>query len=126
MEELKTKLIAAGYKLSEARQLVFSYLNKEHEPISARDLHRKIKRVDRASVYRTLNLLETLELINVETVNKEKLYCLALKPHHHIICKTCGRIETIACTHTFSKIKNFSHIHHQLSLSGICDQCNKK
>jgi len=126
MNQLQAKLITAGYKLSEARRLVFSYLEKEHKPISARSLHHKIKKVDRASVYRTLNLLESLELINIEIVNKEKLYCLALKPHHHIICKICGHMETVACTHTFTKIKNFSDIHHQLTLSGVCRQCSKK
>lgn len=124
MEDIKQQLITAGYKLTTPRKSVLHKLTDVDTLISARELHQKIKKVDRASVYRTLNLLEKLHVVNVELIKKEKLYCLATQPHHHIICKKCGYIEKIECKHTFDTFKNFTNVHHQLTLTGICNQCN--
>jgi len=125
MEKIKQKLIKAGYKLTAPRVVVLAGLSKFHNPISARALHKKIKEVDRASVYRTLNLFEELHLVNVEVVEKEKLYCLSIVPHHHIICKKCGYTEEVECKHNFGKFKNFNNVHHQLTLTGTCNKCAK-
>ncbi len=126
MKNIHDILMAAGYKITVPRELILNKLSKEHKPISARSLHKKVKDINLASIYRTLNLFEELHIVNIELVNKEKFYCLANEPHHHIICQKCGHMEEIACTHSFNNIKNFSNIHHQLTLSGLCDKCNKR
>lgn len=123
MDKLKQKLIEAGYKITKPRLAVLEYLGDSHTSISARDLHKKLKHFDRASVYRTLNLFEDLHLVNVEIVDKEKIYCLADEPHHHIICKKCGYMEKIECNHSFGHFKNFTNVHHQLTLTGVCNKC---
>jgi len=123
MEQLKQKLIKSGNILTKARLAVLEYLSDNHSPLSARDLHKKLKHFDRASVYRTLNLFEDLHLVNVEVVDKEKIYCLADEPHHHIICKKCGYMEKIECNHSFGHFKNFTNIYHQLTLTGVCNKC---
>lgn len=125
MKKLKKQLIDAGYKMTTPRQLVLSELFACHHPISARNLHKKIKTVDQASVYRALNLFEDLHLVNVEVIKKEKLYCLAVVPHHHIICKKCGYTEEVKCYHDFNSFKNFFNVYHQLTLTGICNKCVK-
>lgn len=122
---ISTKLAKLEYKLTKPRLQVINSLEKEKKLISARNLHEKIKTIDRASVYRTLNLLEELHLVNVEIIEKEKLYCLANHPHHHIICRKCGYAEEFDCDNSeFKKFKNFSKIHHQLTLTGVCNNCN--
>lgn len=124
---ISSKLIDSGYKLTKPRLQVLHSLKKEKTLISARNLHRKIKNVDRASIYRTLNIFEELNIVNVEIIEKEKLYCLADHPHHHIICRECGYTEKFDCDNKEYKIfNNFSNIHHQLTLTGICNKCNPK
>jgi len=123
MEILKQKLIKAGYALTKARLAVLDYLSGNHSPISARNLHQKLKHFDRASVYRILNLFEELHVVNAEAVDKEKIYCLADEPHHHIICKRCGYMEKIECKHSFGHFKNFTDIYHRLTLTGVCNKC---
>jgi Fe2+ or Zn2+ uptake regulation protein len=123
MEKLKQKLSKAGYPLTKARLAILDYLSDNHSPISARDLHKKIKKYDQASVYRALNLFEELCLVNGEIINKEKKYCLADEPHHHIICKKCGYMEKIKCSHSFKNYKNFTNIYHRLTLIGVCNKC---
>lgn len=119
----KQKLAEAGYKMTVPRLAVLQYLSSAHSLISARDLHKKIKTVDLASIYRTLNLLEKMQAVNVEVVNKEKLYCLAGEPHHHIICRNCGHTEVVKCDHHFKNIRNFTDIYHQMTLTGVCHKC---
>jgi len=123
MERLKQKLITAGYPLTKARLAVLDYLSSYHSPISARDLHKKLKHFNQASIYRTLNLFEDLRVVNMEVIDKEKVFCLADKPHHHIICKKCGYMEKIKCKHSFENYKNFSNIYHRLTLIGVCKKC---
>jgi Fe2+ or Zn2+ uptake regulation protein len=125
--EIEKVLINRGDKLTESRLIILRYLKKEKKIISAQALSKKIKSVDRASVYRTLNLLEELHLVNVEMINKEKLYCLAGHPHHHIICYNCGYIESFPCNnYEYKKFNNFTNITHRLTLIGLCNKCSKK
>ena len=95
-------------------------------PLSAREIHKKINDCDLASVYRCLSLFESIGLVQAENVDKEKFYCQAGKPHHHIICRKCGHMEEFPCTHKFNKYKNFTDIEHQLTLYGVCSKCSKK
>ena len=121
--EIKKILIKAGYKLTKPRLAVLGCLERQDKLLSARAIYQKIKTVDQASVYRTLNLFEELDIVNSETIDKEKLYCLAGHPHHHIICRTCGYSESIECKHKFTH-KHFTDINHQLLLSGFCRKCS--
>jgi len=122
---VKNKLAQLGYTLTEPRLQVITSLNKENNLISARKLHKKIKTINRASVYRTLNLFEKLNLVNIEIIKKEKLYCLANHPHHHVICRECGYTEKFDCDkNEFKKFNNFTNIHHRLTLTGVCNKCN--
>lgn len=118
-------LTESGYKLSAPRTLVLSLLKKAHGPLSAQEMARKIKSINLASIYRTLHILEELELVNCETLGIEKKYCLAKEAHHHIVCIKCGHLEEVKCTHSFADIKNFTNIKHQLTLSGLCKKCSR-
>jgi Fe2+ or Zn2+ uptake regulation protein len=123
--KIKDKLSNTGYKLTKPRLAVLECLEKQDKLISARDIFKKLKKVDQASVYRTLKILEELNIVNSETINKEKFYCLADHPHHHIICRICGYSEEFPCTkkEDYKKFKNFNNIKHQLTLSGVCKKC---
>ncbi len=125
MEKIAEKLTQAGYKLTKPRLAVLRVLRKAGEPVSARELHARISHCDQASVYRNLHLFEAIGLVKAETVDQEKYYCAADKPHHHIICRKCGKIENIPCTHKFNRHKNFSDIEHQLTLYGVCGKCRR-
>ncbi|MFA7245217.1 MAG: Fur family transcriptional regulator [Candidatus Magasanikbacteria bacterium] len=125
MKSIITQLTQAGYKCTKPRKEVLDFLEKNHHAISAQDLHKQISKVDRASVYRTLNLLEELGIVNIENFNNEKLYCLSAEPHHHIICKKCGFSEEVPCTYEHYNFSNFSNVQHQMTLTGVCNKCNK-
>jgi len=125
MKDILEKLKNNGYKLTQPREKVLELLSHNHKALSAQDIHSFIKDVDKASVYRTLNLLEELGIVNIENFNNEKLYCLSADPHHHIICKKCGYSEEVPCTYEHYNFTNFSNIQHQMTLTGVCNKCNK-
>ena len=60
MEKIKEKLIERGYKITKVREVLMSFFSRKHKPISAQNLAKLIKTIDRASVYRTLNIFENL------------------------------------------------------------------
>ena len=125
MKDILAQLKNSGYKLTQPRKKVLDVLLHNHQAMSAQDIHKKINTVDKASVYRVLKLLQDLGLLNIESINNEKLYCLTKEPHHHVICKKCGYSEEVACTYSFGDFKNFTHVQHQLTLTGLCKKCSK-
>ncbi|MFA5155265.1 MAG: Fur family transcriptional regulator [Patescibacteria group bacterium] len=123
MEKLKERLARAGHKLTGPRWAVWQKLIAAKQPFSAQALYQQIKGVNRASVYRALHLLEELDLVNVEVIGQEKHYCLAAPAHHHIICRNCGYLEKVECTHDLGRFPHFSQVSHQLTLTGLCPKC---
>lgn len=120
---LNKNLKQAGYKLTKPREAILKFLQKNHTPLSATDIHKKLDNINLASIYRTLKLFTKLKIIQQEFINNENYYYLADKKHHHIICRNCGYLECIPCKHYF-KIKNFSEIDHQIILTGLCNKCS--
>src|SRR6266545_4326582 len=75
------------------RMAVFEALLGE-EPLSMRELAEKVRGIDRASVYRAIDLFERLGI--VQRLNTGWKYKLELtdkfaEHHHHLTCVNCGR-----------------------------------
>jgi len=94
------------------------------KPISARNIYKKYsKELDLATAYRVLKIFEKKDIIYSENTEGGKKYYIAKKPHHHITCKKCKKVECVPCRHNFSEVKNFLLIRHELSLTGVCAKC---
>ncbi|MBU1895799.1 transcriptional repressor [Patescibacteria group bacterium] len=118
-------LKAKGYKITRPRVAVLDLLTKQTKPLSVKEIFVKLKREhDLASIYRILKLLEEVEITFAEAIGGEKYYHLGKDQHHHIVCQKCGHVECLPCNHLFNKIKNFTNIKHQLTLTGVCNKCN--
>ena len=106
--------------------MVLSFLSKKHTQYSPKDIYKKLKeQVDLVSVYRILQLFTKLGIVYKEKMNNEYQYYLADSQHHHITCRKCKKIECVPCNHLFKNIKDFTKIVHDISLSGICNNCVK-
>ncbi len=88
-------------------------------------------RIDRSSVYRTLKLFVALGLVvSAETPAGEAVYEIPKpKPHHHLICRTCGKEQEIgqeAMDGMFAFVEQrygFKAETDHLVLHGICAAC---
>jgi len=133
-ETFRRLLKNAGYSLTGARSAVFAALLGQ-EPMSMHQLVGKVAGVDRASVYRSIELFETLGI--VQRLNTGWKYKLELTDkfathHHHLTCTDCGK--TVALSETelerfieqIARSHGFRPVSHQIELQGLCASCAAK
>lgn len=110
------------------------YRRQDHFDAEALYIHMKNQnyRVSRATVYNTLDLLVSCDLVKKHQFGKnlaqyEKSY--GYKQHDHVICANCGKVVEF-CDPRVQQIKNmvgellnFQITHHSLNLYGICGSC---
>lgn len=91
----------------------------------------KAPEIDRATVYRTLNLLFDLQLVVVTDIgDKRTVYeVIGDTPHHHLVCRKCGQMEQIShevLQVSFAEIereRQFKVVCNHLVLFGLCQHC---
>ena len=125
-------------RLSHPRLLIYQELSDTKTPMSPQELYqillKKQKRIGLTSIYRSLDLFESMgmvfKIINGSSM-KYKL-CEIEDHHHHIICKACGNVVEL----NFCDISDWSKkvtestgyqvIDHQLNFYGFCKACKKE
>jgi Fe2+ or Zn2+ uptake regulation protein len=122
-------------RLSHPRFLIFQELSNAEAPLGPQELFqcllRKRRRIGLTSVYRSLDLFESLGIVFKVTSGTSVKYVLCeLKDHHHhVICKRCGQVVEM----NFCDISKWSKkvmestgyqvTDHQLSFYGFCKVC---
>lgn len=127
----------AGYRRGGARTAVVEALARHDCAVTALELEDELRRrklsVGRASVYRALELLEELRLVqrfeaargiaSYERVNPSGHH------HHHAICRRCGRMEPFEDRDLERAIEQvsgqvpFEIAEHDVVLRGLCESC---
>lgn len=120
-----------GCRVTKARLTIFEQLYNQ-EPLSMHDLVKQSKGVDRASVYRTVELFERLGIaqrLYLGWKYKIELTDRFAAHHHHLTCRGCGKtipinerdlehvIDELAAQHDFMPTA------HQIELQGYCAAC---
>lgn len=125
-----------GYKLTAPRKEVLRTLS-HHVPQSAQEVSTILKQkgfnIDLVTVYRTLELFQTIGIANkIQFEDKTARYELVSDKnhHHHLVCVKCQRIAKFKADETalFNKIHkstNFQAMRHSLEFFGLCGRCQK-
>lgn len=103
-EHLRTSLHGRGQRLTPQRQRVLALFQRSGEGthLSAEEVHLRLlrdqERVSLATVYRTLRLLSSMELLReLELPEGGRRFELACndqhRDHHHLVCVRCGLTE---------------------------------
>ena len=93
------RLNEAGFRTGSARRQVIELLGGESCAVTALEIDRRLPRVGRATVYRTLEQLEELNLVHRVDVGGEGAAFERNDPqghHHHMVCTRCGRLTPFA------------------------------
>jgi len=132
-----------GLKVTKSRlKIVETIFARERFHFQADDLLRILnerakgkEKVSRATVYRTLDLLEQCGLVRKERYKDQvSIYERSLGDDHHdhLICTECGRIVEFH-SDQLEKMKakvakeyKFSPGYHVLQIFGVCENCTKK
>ena len=122
-------------RLSLPRLLIYQELSLVGIPLGPQELYQRLlkkqRKIGLTSIYRSLDLFESLgmvfKIINGSSV-KYKL-CEIKDHHHHIICKACGDVVEL----NFCDISDWSKkvmestgyqvIDHQFNFYGFCKAC---
>jgi Fur family ferric uptake transcriptional regulator len=87
--------------------------------------------IDRSTLYRALDFFEEVGLVVSAEIGKgEKVYEIARqKPHHHLVCQSCGREIEIGQQTMRQVFDIFQRQHHfqigmkHIVLLGLCEDC---
>ncbi|HET7053597.1 MAG TPA: Fur family transcriptional regulator [Solirubrobacterales bacterium] len=126
------RLDEAGYRSGAARREVIELLAAEPCALTALEIDRRLDSVGRASVYRTLDQLEQLRLVQrVEIGGDAAGYerVDAGEHHHHLVCEECGRLAPFSDRSLERAIEAVGHTAdfevatHDVVLRGRCPDC---
>jgi len=134
-ERARTRLNEAGFRAGAARQKVIELLGGESCAITALEIDRRLPNVGRASVYRTLEQLEQLELVHRVDVGGEVVAFERNDPgghHHHMVCVRCGRLVPFSdptlerAIEGIGERAEFEITAHDVLLRGVCPRCSER
>jgi Fur family ferric uptake transcriptional regulator len=141
VQRAEATLAAAGHKRGGARRAVVELLDNQRCALTAVEIEDALRgggaeerrQVSRASVYRILEELERLRLVQrVETgqamVRYERV-CEHEEHHHHLVCDECGVVMPFSDKALESAIETLSArvplkvSEHEIVLHGSCRDC---
>lgn len=142
LNQIKEKLSAAGYKLTPQREVTVQIMiDKENEHLSAEEIYMHVKNnnvgIGLATVYRTLEILTELKILNKITF-QDGLARYDLNKHqtshqpHHLLCLKCGSIEEVEddllveVEEEIERQYHFKVTDHRLTFHGICQKCQQE
>jgi Fur family ferric uptake transcriptional regulator len=131
---LLRRLAEAGERLTGPREQVVRALVAQPGVINAEALSDALhpQGVGRATVYRTLDLLERYGMLNRVHVDGCHGYTLCDEGHHHhLLCSNCNAVVPVDATEIEAEIRRlaeqlrFRVETHTLEFSGLCEACQK-
>jgi Fur family ferric uptake transcriptional regulator len=137
-EHALAALHEAGYRRGGARTAVVEALAGHDCAVTAIELDDELRRrkpaVARASVYRALEQLEGLGLVQRMEVSRGTAGYERVEPggehHHHAICRRCGRMvpfEDDSLERAIDELSDaisFEVTDHDVVLRGTCERCS--
>lgn len=119
-------------RMTKQRKEIINIMEKNtNKALSAEMIYQKIEdhSLNLSTVYRTMDKLLEMEMINKTMVNTVAYFYLAKNEHKHfMICTNCQKMIPIGCL-----IKNFlpelaekNHFQitdHDISIFGLCEDC---
>jgi Fur family ferric uptake transcriptional regulator len=121
--------------LSHPRLLIYQELSGASNPLSPSEIYQNLlkkgKKIGLTSIYRSLDLFESLGIVFKITNGSAVKYklCESESHHHHIICHACGNVVEL----NFCDIADWSKkvaestgyrvVDHQLNFLGFCKAC---
>lgn len=98
--EILDQLSARGMRRTSARQAILEALLGSQEHVTAEDIAAEVNRrfpsVDVSTVYRTLDTLEQVGIIeHTHLSHGPAIFHLAEDDHQHLVCESCGRVHEV-------------------------------
>lgn len=124
-----------GYRLTPQRQMILDAICESGGHSTTEEILRRVRArssaVNTATVYRTLNFLVAMRLVEpCDLGGRSVVYEIAAgERHHHLVCRKCGGVATLpqaSIDAFFSQIareQGFLVDSNHLALFGLCPAC---
>jgi Fur family ferric uptake transcriptional regulator len=127
-------LKAKGYRLTPQRRVILDILHGEGAHLTADAIYEQVKDkvegVNRSTVYRTLELLESQGLTVKAEIGGSHVYHHAEEGHHHHLkCRKCGKVIELpeealdSLAKSLLERQGFSADLHHHVITGLCADC---
>jgi Fe2+ or Zn2+ uptake regulation protein len=123
-----------GHRLTPQREIILDALCAMQRHTTIGDLydavHTTTPTIDRATVYRTMHLFAELGVVVSAEIDGHTVFEVAAeKPHHHLVCRSCGTVSHLDHIH-FEELAAHLDAKHgfaadlaHLTISGVCANC---
>ncbi len=135
LEEVALLLSAHGYRVTAPRRAVIAEILGQSRPFSAERMVTRLKAaapdVGRATVYRTLEILASVDVVTrLLQADGHPAYIVGTPGHrHHLVCSDCGSVVAFSRCPVDDLVRDLSRdtdfaIHgHTLEVFGTCPAC---
>jgi len=125
-----------GERVTTARRALLTALDEAPDHCSADDLAAEVARlhpeIHRATIYRTLETLRRLEVVeHTHLGHGPAVYHLADRVHQHLVCEECGAVTEVPAA-AFSGLERslrrdygFTIRSRHFAVVGICQACSE-
>ena len=130
------RLKSAGLRITQPRIAILEALIQRDGPASIERLHHDLASdlCDLVTVYRCLAVFQELGLVRrCFSHNGTSLFEINLNDssHHHIVCKSCGKVERIDFPLTEDvertlRERGFDQLTYMVEFFGVCPDCQMK
>jgi Fur family ferric uptake transcriptional regulator len=132
-ERALVALSEAGFRSGGGRRQVVELLGKQSCALTPLEIDGRLPEVGRATVYRALEQLEGVGLIQRVDLGGDAAGYERVDPgghhHHHIVCEHCGRViafeddQLEKAIVALAKRPDFKVSSHEVTLRGECARC---
>jgi Fur family transcriptional regulator, peroxide stress response regulator len=104
LQQLEERIRASGLRMTPQRRAIVDYLaSTQHHP-TAEEIYNLVNArfpmTSRSTVYNTLTFLKDAGLVQELCEDGIRRFDPNLGPHHHFICRQCGKVEDVEADRT--------------------------
>ncbi|MFZ2300199.1 MAG: Fur family transcriptional regulator [Candidatus Moraniibacteriota bacterium] len=136
-DEILEVLRSCALRLTKTRKALIELFSRHETPLSVPDILHELKRVridvNKTTVYRELERLGKLGIVETVRLDDRKRYyeLVSRGHHHHLVCLRCDQVADIdvneqalfAEERTMNREQQFTILRHSLEFFGLCRSC---
>ncbi len=137
MEQATTSLMPKTRRMTSQRRVILEELKKHNIHPTADELYeivrKRLPRISLGTVYRNLDTLSELgDIRKLELTGSQKRFDGDVRPHYHIRCSQCGRIDDVhlpapgTLAASLRPATDYMVTGHQIEFNGLCPDCARQ
>lgn len=134
LTEAVSVLASHGYRMTGPRKTLLARVLEKDRPFTAEQLVAELPDIGRATIYRTLEILASVDLLTrLLQPGGHPAYVTGAPGHrHHLVCSECGAVVAFTncpveeLVRELTRETSFSISSHHLEVVGVCPGCQQR